>query len=74
MNDQFAGRYQCLPIRSSGHLITLQNEHSLCLSVCLSLSIYIYIYVYIYMYIYIYICVCVKIISVQAAEALTVAR
>jgi hypothetical protein len=30
MNDlQFAGRYQCLPIRCSGRLISMQNEHSL---------------------------------------------
>jgi hypothetical protein len=28
MNDlQFTGRYQCLPIRCSGRLISLQNEH-----------------------------------------------
>jgi hypothetical protein len=28
MNDlQFVGRYQCLPIRCSGRLISLQNEH-----------------------------------------------
>jgi hypothetical protein len=28
MNDlQFAGTYQCLPIRCSGRLISLQNEH-----------------------------------------------
>jgi hypothetical protein len=28
MNDlKFAGRYQCLPIRRSGRLISLQNEH-----------------------------------------------
>jgi hypothetical protein len=28
MNDlQFAGRRQCLPIRCSGRLISLQNEH-----------------------------------------------
>jgi hypothetical protein len=28
MNDlQFAVRYQCLPIRCSGRLISLQNEH-----------------------------------------------
>jgi hypothetical protein len=26
---QFAGRYQCLPIRSSGRLISLHNEHSI---------------------------------------------
>jgi hypothetical protein len=30
MNDlQFAGRYQCLPIRCSGRLISLRNEHSI---------------------------------------------
>jgi hypothetical protein len=30
MNDlQLAGRYQCLPIRCSGRLISLQNEHSI---------------------------------------------
>jgi hypothetical protein len=30
MNDlQFAGRYQCLPIRCSECLISLQNEHSI---------------------------------------------
>jgi hypothetical protein len=30
MNDlQFAWRYQCLPIRCSGRLISLRNEHSL---------------------------------------------
>jgi hypothetical protein len=26
---QFAGRYQCLPIRCSGRLISLHNEHSI---------------------------------------------
>jgi hypothetical protein len=30
MNDlQFAGRFQCLPIRCSGRLMSLQNEHSI---------------------------------------------
>jgi hypothetical protein len=30
MNDlQFAGRYQCLPVRCSGRVISLQNEHSI---------------------------------------------
>jgi hypothetical protein len=30
MNDlQFDGRYQCLPIRCSGRLISLHNEHSI---------------------------------------------
>jgi hypothetical protein len=30
MNDlQFAGRYQYLPKRCSGHLISPQNEHSI---------------------------------------------
>jgi hypothetical protein len=26
---QFSGRYQCLPIRCSGRLISLHNEHSI---------------------------------------------
>jgi hypothetical protein len=30
MNDlHFAGRYQCLPIRCSGILISLHNEHTI---------------------------------------------
>jgi hypothetical protein len=32
MNDlQFARRYQCLPIRCSEHLISLKNEHTICI-------------------------------------------
>jgi hypothetical protein len=27
--SEFAGRYQCLPIRCSGRLISMQNEHSI---------------------------------------------
>jgi hypothetical protein len=31
---QFAGRYQCLPIRCSGRLISLQNEHAVFPGLC----------------------------------------
>jgi hypothetical protein len=35
MNDlQFVGRYQCLPIRCSGRLISLQNEHPIVFRFC----------------------------------------
>jgi hypothetical protein len=36
MNDlQFAGRYKCLPIRCSGRLISLRNEHPVWMNECM---------------------------------------